>query len=142
MDADWVNCRHTNPSPFIDHTSGKTFLAFQGGSCHGGLETLGIASADHWAGPYTHLRPDPLAPVSHPACRKGQFGEDPYLWRDHRGWHIIAHALCDWDLDHGHDLYAVYLFSLDAIHWTVAFDAEDQSFTLPYSKTVEWTNGR
>jgi hypothetical protein len=141
VQADWVNCRHTNPSPFIDHESGKTFLAFQGGSCHGGLETLGIASADNWAGPYTHLRPDPLAPVPVPACRTGQFGEDPYLWRDHRGWHIIAHALCDWDLDHGHDLYAVYLFSLDAVHWTVALDAEDQSFTLPYRKTVEWTNG-
>ena len=28
-------------------------------------------------------------------CPKN-FAEDPFLWRSKRGWHLIAHAICDW----------------------------------------------
>ena len=71
---------------------------------------------------------------------------DPYLWHDgKRGWHLIAHGLCDWDVHdprrpHAEDLYAFHAFSTDARQgWTVA-TRPDGKPSQPWSKHVAWAN--
>jgi len=52
--SDLLDCTHTNPTPFF-LPNGTVVLAFNAGFCHSDLETIGIASAPHWSGPYMLL---------------------------------------------------------------------------------------
>ena len=88
-----------------------SFCAATAQPTYPGCTLIGLATAPHWRGPYT-LVPTPIAmpPALH--CPTGNLAEDPYLWHDgHRGWHLIAHGLCDWDVHDpsrpdAEDLYA------------------------------------
>ena len=57
-----------------------------GGGCAN--ESIGIASAPHWRGPYTRLGSTPIIP--------GLIAEDPSLWVDRRGnHHFLMHYIPD-----------------------------------------------
>jgi hypothetical protein len=49
-----VYCAHTNPSP-VFLPNGSVVMAFNAGFCHDTLETIGVAHAPHWSGPYSLL---------------------------------------------------------------------------------------
>ena len=75
-----------------------------------GEELIGVAVAPSWKGPYSLLTGDPIV-TPPPWCIAG-YAEDPFLWRSHRGYHMLLHGMC----------YAVFnaivVFSEDGYNWT------------------------
>jgi hypothetical protein len=79
-----------------------------------GKELLGVARASSWRGPFAMLTEGPVAPEKW-FCLAGT-GEDPFLWRSARGWHMVFHGMCPTGLFQAH-----YAFSADdARTWTVS----------------------
>eukprot|EP00656_Telonema_subtile_P009689 TRINITY_DN14573_c0_g3_i2.p1 TRINITY_DN14573_c0_g3~~TRINITY_DN14573_c0_g3_i2.p1 ORF type:complete len:142 (+),score=18.86 TRINITY_DN14573_c0_g3_i2:374-799(+) len=59
------------------------------------------------------ITPTPVQPEKW-FCKAGT-GEDPFLWQDSRGWHLVWHGMCPTGVFQAH-----YGFSEDAVHWTVS----------------------
>lgn len=123
----------SNPSPVI-RRDGSVLMIFKGRAhTENGRYSdmaLGIASAPSIEGPYTVQNDkQPIFQV------KGQGeAEDPFLWEDERGFHIIFK-------DHvakftGEKGGGVMAHSLDGVNWIVDDDAK------AYSRTVEWEDGK
>ena len=87
FNSDEVYCAHTNPSAVFDEAGGVT-LAFNAGFCHDTLETIGLASAPHWTGPYTLLDSEAILRNDDGTPHRC---EDPHLWKSERGWHLLVH---------------------------------------------------
>lgn len=87
--SELMDCTHTNPTPYF-LPNGTVVLAFNAGFCHNHLETIGIASAPHWSGPYTLLSKVPIMhfPAGSSSPHKS---EDPFVWKTARGWHLLTH---------------------------------------------------
>jgi hypothetical protein len=72
----------TNPGAW-PQPDGSVLLAYRGKNS-AGVELLGMASAPHWAGPYTRVTDSPILPTT--------TGEDPFIWTDSAGnYHILFH---------------------------------------------------
>lgn len=119
----------SNPSPVI-RKDGSVLMIFKGRAhTENGRYSnmaLGIASAPSIEGPYT-VQNDKKPILQGEA-------EDPFLWEDERGFHIIFK-------DHvakftGEKGGGVMAHSQDGIHW--ALDKDPKA----YSKTIEWRNGQ
>lgn len=104
----------TNPSPLV-HQDGTVTLALQRGfTANPGKELLGVARAATWRGPYTMVTAQPVRP-ERPGCIAGT-GEDPFLWENSRGLHILYHGMCPTGV-----LEAHHAFSSDGgITWTLS----------------------
>ncbi|WP_158843899.1 glycoside hydrolase family protein [Algibacter sp. L1A34] len=123
----------SNPSPLIKE-DGSVVLLFKGrsykedGITHSDM-SIGVATAPTFDGEYTVIGDKPLFSVEH-------FGEveDPHLWGDAKGYHMIAKdqrgAITG---GHGDGLLA---HSTDGIHWVV--DDNPRAYT----KMVKWNNGK
>lgn len=114
-------------------------------------EFVTTATADSWEGPYVP-RGAPLFPANS-SSNAYAATEDPFLWHDSRGFHLLMHSLYWteaanwWTMLHA----GAYAFSTDGEDWTfvgpsyVAEDATepDGPFTPsePWSGHVEWING-
>ena len=89
---------------------------------------LGVAKAPHYLGPYTVV-------LDEPVFSRKRFGvvEDPYLWKDASGYHILAKD------QHGSiggiSGAGILAHSPDGINWTP--DAKPQA----YEKVIKWDNG-
>ena len=94
-------------------------MGFTGGYCHNRTETIGIAQAPAFDGPYTLRKLNSIFNDSHPS-------EDPYLWVDSRGWHVIGHDLTG--------SVSYYAYSRDGINFT-------RTPEPPYSSLVAIRNG-
>jgi len=135
----------SDPSP-VALADGSVYVAFGAEPVDDPYETVGLMWAAHWRGPYSLIGGE-IAQPSALHCPTGNLAEDPYLWHDgKRGWHLIAHGLCDWDVHdpkrpEAEDLYALHAFTSD-IHgeWTVA-TRPDGKPSQPWSKHVTWGNG-
>lgn len=104
----------TNPSPVIDPKDGSVTLAIHRvHSTDPGKALLGIARAATWEGPYHMLSPMPITPQQW-FCVAGQ-GEDPFLWQNARGYHLLYHGMCPTGVMQAH-----YAFSADAVTWVTA----------------------
>ena len=92
-----LTCARSDPTPSI-FPNGTIFLAFGCGGCVGGLETVGVAKADSWNGTFafTSATGAAIAETSEFSCPTGQLAEDPNLFYNDRGWHLIAPGLCAW----------------------------------------------
>lgn len=116
-------CTHTNPAPAV-LPNGTVVLAFNAGYCNGGLETIGLATAPHWSGPYTLLDPAPVL-----GCDASPHkSEDPFLWKSGRGWHLLVHN------QQGPEGVSAYAYSPDARNWTL-------SPNTPYTTRVDYADG-
>merc|ERR1719378_1776113 len=72
----------------------------------------------------------PVAP-DHWFCLAGT-GEDPFLYKTKRGWHIIFHGMCPTGIFQAH--YAFSTLEQDARNWTL-------SPRQTYSYETRFTNG-
>lgn len=87
---------------------------------------LGVAYAEHYAGPYTRLSDEPLFPG------KGVI-EDPFVWRTSAGYAMIAK---DWSGTYTGDVGSgVYASSVDGARWSVR-----ENF-IPFTRKVPWDDG-
>ena len=83
----------TNPGPLL--LSNGTALLFYRGTRwpQDGLERIGLAKSEGgWAGPYGRLQD---APLWGPMDDAAKYVEDPSVWQDERGFHMLAHG--HWD---------------------------------------------
>jgi hypothetical protein len=126
-----LDCMHGNPSPWI-FSNGSILLAFNGGYCHNYTETIGLAFAPSWKGPWKMFQRDPILINA----RDGSIhiAEDPMLWASHRGFHLMVHN----QYRDGGGSPSLYAHSLDARTW-ILHDAIDNPG--PYNGTVVWNDG-
>lgn len=128
MSGQWASpelyCAHTNPSPFFSPGDGAVYLAFNAGFCSGGLETIGLARAASYRGPYEQL---PQSILRNPD-NSTHHCEDPFLWRSPRGWHLLVHN------QQGPQGESAYAVSTDFETWTL-------SPVSPYDCTVQLAGG-
>ena len=121
----------SNPSPVVTE-DGRIKLIFKARGYQGhqyGEMTIGLAEADDPRGPYRVLHGEPLFSAQ-------RFGviEDPYLWRDKEGYHLLAK-------DHRGNITGVepgvgiLAHSPDCLEWTL-----DQR-PLAYTREVTWEDG-
>jgi hypothetical protein len=90
---------------------------------------LGVAVADHWAGPYRRARLTPLDEFNGPATNI----EDPYLWWQDDHYEAIfkdmTGAIC------GEHADGIHAWSEDGVRWHLADDP------LAYSRKLVWDDG-
>jgi len=105
--------------------NGSVVMAFNAGFCHDTLETIGVAHAPHWSGPYSLLAKE--AVLRNPDGTPHRC-EDPHLWISSRGWHLLTHN------QQGPQGVSSYGFSLDGVAWHLAP-------ATPYNCTITYTDG-
>ena len=103
--ASWDSIRVCNPAALV-LPNGTVLLAYR--AIGRGASGLGIASAPHWAGPYTALLDAPLF--------GGRYAEDPALFLSPSGIiHLIAHG--EMSLANGSRPVGVHAASADGVNW-------------------------
>lgn len=123
----------SNPAPWINE-DGSVKLIFKSRKYnesfpyHSSMK-IGLATAEHFEGPYTVVGDEPIFG----ADKMGEV-EDPYLWRDEAGYHMIAKDMHDTLAGQHHS--GILAHSKDALNWTL--DKEP----LAYSRTLAWDNGQ
>lgn len=122
----------SNPAPWI-HEDGSVTLIFKSREYnatfpyHSSMK-IGLATAPHFEGPYTVVGDGPV-------FGDGKIGEieDPFLWHDETGFHLIAKDMNATIAGQHHA--GILAHSKDAVTWTL--DKEP----LAYSRTIEWDDG-
>lgn len=123
----------SNPSPLIKK-DGSVVLLFKGrtykedGIKHSDM-SIGMATAPSYDGEYTVVGDQPLFSMD----RFGEI-EDPHLWSDNTGFHMIAKDQRGL-LTGGHG-DGVLAHSKDGINWVI--DKNPKAYT----KTIKWDNGK
>ncbi|WP_297089398.1 glycoside hydrolase family protein [uncultured Draconibacterium sp.] len=123
----------SNPSPLIKE-DGSVVLLFKGrgykedGISHSDM-SIGVATAPSYDGEYTVMGNEPLFSID-------QFGEveDPHLWSDKNGYHMLAKDQRGQISGHKHD--GILAHSKDGINWEI------DKTPLAYTKKVKWDNGK
>ncbi|RMD81678.1 MAG: glycosyl hydrolase family 43 [Lentisphaerae bacterium] len=121
----------SNPAPVIE-ASGRTFLIFKArayeGNTHGAM-SIGLAVAPHPLGPYEVINHEPLFSPAN----IGEV-EDPYLWKDEDGFHILAKDQQGTisGLEPGCGILA---HSPDCLHWELDPDP------VAYRRQIVWKDG-
>eukprot|EP01083_Nonionella_stella_P255479 876834_1 len=125
------DCNIQNPTPYI-FDNGTTILMYRAIKCAYNQqnpsldENIGIAVADNPLGPYKKMNND------EPVFGFNVHNEDPFLWRNKRGFHLLMHAFLP---NIGNWLSAgAYAYSLDGLSWTLTGDN-------PWISTTQWTDG-
>lgn len=123
----------TNPSPFPlfgpSHETSEILLAYRGNPINGtGAEQIGVASAQHFVGPYTRAHNFPVFEEPN---------EDPFVWRDKRGhFHMLLHSLLP---DGGFGTGPNVGRHAFARSWNGQWTFNNR--TVAYNTTVHYTNG-
>eukprot|EP01061_Rhynchopus_euleeides_P021841 TRINITY_DN3564_c0_g1_i1.p1 TRINITY_DN3564_c0_g1~~TRINITY_DN3564_c0_g1_i1.p1 ORF type:complete len:397 (+),score=19.88 TRINITY_DN3564_c0_g1_i1:44-1234(+) len=118
----------TNPSPHF-HPDGSVTLAFQASPLGRHYELIGVARAASWNSTYALITGDPVIKNDPALCVAGM-GEDPFIWEDRRGFHILIHGMCPSGF-----INAVYAYSNDSCTtWR-------KSIIPPYSYEVATSKG-
>ena len=123
----------SNPSPLIKE-DGSVVLLFKGrsyeddGIKHSNM-FIGVATALSIGGPYTVMGDEPL-------FSKDKFGvvEDPHLWSDDDGFHMIAKDMTAEITNSRHG--GLLAHSKNGIDWVL-----DEN-PLAYTREVSWSDGR
>ena len=135
-----TNCPSVTFAP-----NGTVIMALRGAQCEipsppakGTKEKIAIATAPHWSGPYTIRSKEPvfgwMVPEDWPSSlvTPGQImhNEDPFIWRTHRGYHMLVHC----QLEPLSKTRGAYGYSKDGLDWTLE----------PYfmwDTNMTWTDG-
>lgn len=89
------------------------------------IESVGLASAPHWSGPYTKVFERPVLAT---------MNEDPFAWRDDRGFKMLTHGRDDWWNTH-------LAYSADGLSWSDGADvATGPNVTLTDGSLAVFTN--
>lgn len=136
--------RGDNPSPLIDQTTGEIQVLYRTDSTGGekalsGYDVasmIGQAKASNWRGPYVPFTSFD-GPISSPQYPYEE-NEDPFLWKNSRGYHGLFHA-CTWTDSLGANWPVAewagrYGYSQDGKQWTF-------SPVPAYNGTITWKNG-
>lgn len=136
-----------NPAPWVDPETGelrimyrtgtKGYLGTEANSAYFGYSSeIGQYRASYWAATY-----EPVSafggPISSPQYPLDE-NEDPFLWRNKRGWHALFHANT-WLNSHGRQFQASewagrYAWSLDGVSWTYSPEPA-------YNSSIRLVNG-
>ena len=89
-------------------------------------ESVGVARAPHWSGPYEKVFNKPILSV---------MNEDPFAWRNTRGdFHLLTHGRSDWWNTH-------HSYSEDGLVWSDGSDiATNPNVTLTNGTVYKFTN--
>ena len=88
-------------------------------------ESVGVATAPHWSGPYTKVFQEPILKV---------MNEDPFAWKNKRGYHLLTHGRNDWWNTH-------HSYSSDGLTWSDGSDiAANPNVTLTNGSIYRFTN--
>ena len=125
-----LNCSYTNPTALFEKNSSKVYFSYQAGSCGSSIwySNLGVAVADSWRGPYSIVTFSPILPKPF-ICLGDEQYEDPFLYKNKRGFHLIIHGMCPsgfWNSAHA--------YSLDGINWKL-------SDSMPYNYFIHYKQG-
>ena len=89
------------------------------------VESVGLATAPHWSGPYTKRFEKPILSV---------MNEDPFAWKDERGFKMLTHGRDDWWNTH-------FAYSEDGLAWSDGSDiATGPNVTLTDGSIAVFTN--
>ena len=124
----WDALMTTNPAVCVlDDES--VLLIYKSATCQNGLLQLGIAHADHYAGPYHRLRDNPILSFG----QAGDHVEDPYIWRSGGRFDMIMKdmngGIC------GEKNGGIRATSNNGIDWHICDPP------LAYSRTIHWEDG-
>lgn len=153
-DAYHWRCASGNPSPAW-HPNGTLYAAMRHDPCWRNAdawkpdptrEHIGIWRADHgWDGEWTAISDQPIFGWGNGSefnCTEGNqcpSHEDPHLWWDHRGAHILTHDQNNYKagvfLDRG-----AYGWSLDGHNWVLETGPIDSNASA-WDMFITWTNG-
>jgi len=122
----------SNPAPWIE-ADGSTLMVFKARAYkdrfpYQGDMTIGVARAPHFEGPYTVVTPEPIF-----SLEKNAEVEDPFIWKDTAGFHMLAKDQRGKLTGENHG--GLLAHSRDGVAWTV------DKAPLAYSRTVTWTDG-
>eukprot|EP01084_Bolivina_argentea_P258634 436115_1 len=119
------NCNIQNPTCYI-YPNGTTIMVYRAMPCDYNQQQnpasvihIGVAIAPHWNGPYKTLNND------EPIFGWNVHNEDPYLWRNKRGFHLLMHSFRPPNFSNA----GGYAYSIDGISWTLS----------PYNPWLNWT---
>ena len=122
----------SNPSPIIND-DGSVLMVFKARAYKGtypyqGDMSIAVAKAPHFTGPYTVASKEPIFSKDH-------FGEveDPYVWRDKEGYHVIVKDQRGSITGHRHS--GLIAHSQDGLTWQL------DKTPLAYTKTIRWSDG-
>ena len=128
------DCYVQNPTAYI-YPNMSVLLIYRGTECENyygpntSKEHIGIAIADHWKGPYIRYSKEPI------------FGwdihsEDPFLYKNKRGFHLLMHGRNDKNATLKR-VEGAYGYSVDGLNWKYQSNWT-QSIWPNY---IEWDNG-
>jgi len=125
-DACSWRCANGNPGPAF-HPNGTLFALMRSNTCDPKCSTkehISLWRADEgWSGEWTLVLDEPVlgwGDATAETCKKSgdncTQAEDPYLWIDERGWHMLAHYQNNHIV---HKTRGLYAWSLDGLsgHW-------------------------
>ena len=123
----------SNPAPLIEE-DGSVLLVFKARAYKSkypfqGDMSLGVAKAPNFNGPYTVVSPEPIFSMN----KYGEV-EDPYIWKDQTGYHMIAKD--QRGLITGKQHSGMAAFSKDGINW------QPENVPLAYTKLIKWSDGK
>jgi hypothetical protein len=123
----------SNPAPYIND-DGSAILIFKAREYrdkfpYQGDMTIGVAKAPRYDGPYTVALPEPIFGMG----RVGEM-EDPYIWKDRDGFHMLAKDQRGTITGEKHG--GLLAHSRDALHWQL-----DKS-PKAYTRTITWSDGK
>jgi hypothetical protein len=123
----------SNPTPII-HEDGSVLMIFKSRKYNDQFPyhsdmMLGVAKAPHYAGPYTVVMDEPV-------FSETRFGvvEDPYLWEDAKGYHMLAKDMKGAIAGQPH--CGILAHSKDGLNWEV------DAHPLAYTKQLKWDDGK
>lgn len=121
----------SNPSAVIEE-DGSTLLVFKGRKYEdngmGKRQTLGVAKAPHYEGPYKVVVDEPIFDTNKYHL------EDPFIWKSENGYEMIAK-----DMDGnacGEKHGGIHAYSVDGVKWKL------KDNPLAYSRYIKWDDGK
>lgn len=125
---DWDSVVVTNPTACVD-PDGRVLMIYRSSS-EDTFAQLGIAAAEHPAGPYRRLSDEPI--LTRLVSRKSAI-EDPFLWHNGRSFEMIAKDLTGTICGEYHA--GIHTVSDNGLDWQTA------PAPHAYSRRIQWDDG-